>query len=87
MDRVIFHIDINHCYAQIEEMLYPSLRDVPMAVGGHEETRHGIILTKNDKAKKYNIKTGESLRDAKKKCPDLLIIPPHYDEYIYYTSV
>lgn len=87
MDRVIFHIDINHCYAQIEEMLYPKLREVPMAVGGHEETRHGIILTKNDKAKKYNIKTGESLREAKEKCPDLLIIPPHYDEYIYYTSL
>ena len=61
MDNVIFHIDINHCYAQIEEMLYPELRKVPMAVGGHEETRHGIILTKNDMAKRYGIKTAESL--------------------------
>ncbi len=84
--RMIFHIDINHCYAQIEEMMYPALRDVPMAVGGHEEKRHGIILTKNDKAKKYGVKTGESLREAKEKCPDLLIIPPHYDDYIYYTN-
>lgn len=86
MDRVIFHIDINHCYAQIEEMLYPELRNVAMAVGGHEETRHGIILTKNDIAKKYGVKTAESLREAKAKCPHLLIIPPHYDEYIYYTN-
>jgi len=73
-------------YAQIEEMKFPELRDVPMAVGGHEETRHGIILAKNDLAKKYDIKTGESLRDARKKCPDLLIIPPHYDDYMYYTE-
>ena len=85
-DRVIFHIDINHCYAQIEEMKYPALRDVPMAVGGHEETRHGIILAKNDLAKKYGIKTGESLREAREKCEDLLIIPPSYDDYIYYTG-
>lgn len=85
-ERIIFHIDINHCYAQIEEMLYPDLRRVPMAVGGHEEKRHGIILTKNDLAKKEGILTGESLRDAYEKDPDLLIIPPHYDTYIYYTN-
>lgn len=85
-ERTIFHIDINHCYAQIEEMMYPQLRHVSMAVGGHEETRHGIILTKNDLAKAKGVRTGESLRDAYEKDPDLLIIPPHYDEYIYYTS-
>ncbi len=66
--------------------MYPALRNVPMAVGGHEETRHGIILTKNDMCKKYHIKTAETLREAREKCPDLLIIPPHYDEYIYYTN-
>ena len=86
-DRVIFHIDINHCYAQIEEMKFPHLREVPMAVGGHEEKRHGIILAKNDLAKAAHVETGESLREAKKKCPDLLIIPPHYDDYIYYTGL
>lgn len=86
MERAILHIDINHCYAQIEEMKFPQLRDVPMAVGGHEETRHGIILAKNDIAKTYGIQTGETLRDALDKCEDLLIIPPHYKEYIYYTN-
>ncbi|MEF9966919.1 MAG: DNA polymerase IV [Longicatena sp.] len=85
-DRVILHSDINHCYAQIEEMKCPQLRDVPMAVGGHEEARHGIILAKNDIAKTYQIKTGESLREAYAKCPSLLIIHPHYEEYIYYTE-
>ena len=85
-DKVIFHIDINHCYAQIEEMKYPELRFIPMAVGGHEEKRHGIILAKNDLAKKAGIKTGESLREAYEKCPDLLIIPPAYNDYIYYSQ-
>lgn len=86
MERWIIHSDINHCYAQIEEMMYPELRNVPMAIGGHEEDRHGIILAKNDLAKKYHIKTGESLRDAFQKCPELLIVPPHYDDYLFYTE-
>ena len=86
MERWIIHSDINHCYAQIEEMMYPELRNVPMAIGGHEEDRHGIILAKNDLAKKYHIKTGESLRDAFQKCPELLIVPPDYDDYLFYTE-
>ena len=85
-DRCIVHSDLNHCYAQIEEMLCPDLRNVPMAVGGSEESRHGIILAKNDVAKEYGIKTAESLREAYKKCPKLLIVHPHYQEYIYYTE-
>ncbi|NCB33240.1 MAG: DNA polymerase IV [Erysipelotrichia bacterium] len=85
-NRVIFHIDINHCYAQIEEMKYPGLRDVPMAVGGHEEKRQGIILAKNDLAKKAGVITGESLREARQACEDLLILPPAYDDYIFYTQ-
>ena len=85
-DRIIFHIDINHCYAQIEVMLHPELRNVPMAVGGHEEKRQGIILAKNDLAKSAGVQTGESLREAREKDPDLLIIPPHYEDYMYYTG-
>lgn len=84
--RVILHSDINHCYAQIEEMKYPELRHIPMAVGGHEEARHGIILAKNDLAKTYDIRTGETLREARAKCPQLCIIHPNYEEYIYYTN-
>ena len=85
-DRIIFHCDIDHCYAQIEEMKFPDLRNIPMAVGGDSKKRHGIILAKNDLAKKYNVKTGETLSEAIEKCPSLLIIPPHYEEYIYYAE-
>ncbi|MFV0394113.1 MAG: hypothetical protein ACK5LC_06920 [Coprobacillaceae bacterium] len=84
--KIILHSDINHCYAQIEEMMYPLLRHVPMAVGGKEENRHGIILAKNDIAKTYDIKTGESLREAFGKCANLTIIHPNYQKYIYYTN-
>lgn len=86
MERVILHADINSCYAQIEEMQYPELREVPMAVGGNEKQRHGIILAKNQMAKKYEIKTGDSLREAYQKCPDLVILPPDYPSYQYYTD-
>lgn len=85
-ERVILHADLNHCYAQIEEMLNPACREVPMAVGGDEKARHGIILAKNLKAKPFGIKTGEPIRDALKKCPDLFIIPPHMNQYQYYTE-
>ncbi|MBR2802370.1 MAG: DNA polymerase IV [Erysipelotrichaceae bacterium] len=87
MNRVIVHADLNHCYAQIEEMMAPSLREVPMAVGGREESRHGIILAKNDLAKAAGVKTAETLRDALRKCPELLIIHPHYEDYVYYTEM
>lgn len=86
MKRVIVHSDINHCYAQIEEMLHPELRNIPMAVGGSEEKRHGIILAKNDLCKTYHVRTGESLREAKRKCPQLKIVHPDYDAYTYYTE-
>ncbi len=67
-------------------MLHPEYRNIPMAVGGSEEKRHGIILAKNDLAKTFHIKTGESLRDAKRKCPDLYVVHPDYDAYTYYTE-
>lgn len=85
-ERIIIHADLNHCYAQIEEMLHPELRFLPMAVGGSEKARHGIILAKNDLAKAAGIKTAENLRSAYRKCPHLLVVPPHYQDYLYYTE-
>lgn len=85
-DRIIFHIDINHCFAQIEEMMNPELRDVAICVGGDEKSRSGIVLARNLKAKEYGVQTAETLRDAKKKCPHLVVVPPHSDLYMYYTS-
>lgn len=85
-ERIVLHCDINHCYAQIEEMRHPQLREIAMAVGGNEMSRHGIILAKNDLAREFHIRTGESLREAKQKCPHLTIVPPDFPAYLYYSE-
>ena len=86
MDRTILHADCNGFYASVECVQNPELRKVPMAVGGDAESRHGIILAKNELAKKYNIKTAETIWQAKRKCPDLVIVPPRHRLYHEYSK-
>ncbi len=87
MERVIIHSDMNSCYASIECSLNPELRGKPVAVGGSVEDRHGIILAKSEEAKKCGVKTGEVIWQAKQKCPDLIVIPPHFDQYVKYSNL
>ena len=87
MERTILHCDMNNFYASVECMLNPALRGHPVAVGGDVENRHGIILAKNYEAKKFGIQTGEALWQAKQKCPKLIIVPPHYEEYLKYSRL
>ncbi len=86
MDRIILHCDCNGFYASCECAQNPELNNVPMAVGGSADARHGIILAKNELAKKYNIKTAETIWQAKRKCPDLVIVPPQHDLYEEYSK-
>ena len=81
MNRIIFHCDLNGFYASVELLSHPDLRDVPMAVCGDPHSRHGIILAKNEPAKKFGIQTAETIWQAKKKCPDLVLLPPHHKLY------
>jgi len=81
MERVIFHIDCNGFYASVECLDNPALKSVPMAVAGDPENRHGIILAKNEIAKKYGIQTAETIWQAKRKCPALVLVPPRGDRY------
>ena len=81
MDRIIFHCDLNGFYASVELLSHPDLRDIPMAVCGDPHSRHGIILAKNEPAKKFGIQTAETIWQAKKKCPDLVLLPPHHKLY------
>ena len=81
MDRVIFHCDCNGFYASVEELLRPELKTVPMAVAGDPESRHGIILAKNELAKRYKIQTAETIWSAKRKCPELVCVPAHHGKY------
>lgn len=87
MERTILHCDMNNFYASVECMLNPTLKGHPVAVGGDVENRHGIILAKNNEAKKFGIQTGEALWQAKQKCPKLIIVPPHYEEYLKYSRL
>jgi len=86
MERVILHSDLNGFYASVECLYNPDIRDRPVAVGGNVENRHGIILAKNEHAKKYKIKTGEAIWQAKQKCPDLITVPPHFERYLYFSQ-
>ena len=85
MDRIILHCDLNCFYASVELLSHPDLRNVPMAVCGDPQSRHGIILAKNEPAKKFGVQTAETIWQAKKKCPDLVLLPPHHDLYREYS--
>ena len=88
MQRLIFHVDVNSAFLSWEAVYrlhhlggQMDLRTVPSAVGGDQEKRHGIILAKSIPAKKYGILTGEPVVDARRKCPDLILVPPNYELY------
>lgn len=86
MERQILHIDCNKFYASVECFLHPQLKNKPVAVGGSEESRHGIILTKNEIASKYGLVVGEPLWKARQKCPNLIIVPPNFPIYIEFSK-
>lgn len=87
MDRVIFHCDLNAFYASVELLSYPELREKPVAVCGDPAARHGIILAKNEAAKAQGVKTAETIWQARRKCPALLLLPAHHDKYRYYSRL
>lgn len=93
MERIIFHIDVNNAFLSWEALYRLNvlgetldLRTIPSAIGGDQESRHGIILAKSTEAKKYGITTAEPLTDARKKCPNLYIVPPRMHIYRDYSQ-
>lgn len=88
MAKVYFHVDVNSAFLswsalkKLREGDTLDLRTVPSAVGGDEEKRHGVVLAKSGPAKKYGVRTGESLFSARLKCPDLIVTPPDFDFYV-----
>ena len=85
MERVILHCDLNNFYASVECVLNPLLWNKPMAVAGNPKTRHGIVLAKNQPAKLLGIKTGQTIWEAKRLCPNLICLPPNHDLYQKYS--
>ena len=82
----VCHMDVNYFYAQIEALYRPSLRNTPFVVGGDQESRKGIVLTKSPLAKKYGVQTGTSIKEALKACPKLTIIPANYPLYLHFSQ-
>ena len=83
---MILHSDMNNFYASVEILYDPTLRDKPVAVAGDEEARHGIVLAKNDIAKRFGIRTGQVLWEARQQCPGLVCIPAHYERYLAFSA-
>lgn len=87
MERVILHSDLNSFYASVECFRDPSLRDKPVAVGGDVESRHGIILTRNQLAKPFGVRVGQAIWEAKQCCPELTVVPPHFEDYCRFSRL
>jgi len=87
MENGILHVDMNNFYASVETLYAPQYKNVPMAVAGDKESRHGIILAKNMLAKQCGVKTAEPIWQAKRKCPDLQLVPPHHERYAHFSRL
>ncbi len=87
MDRVILHSDINSCYASVEKLYDGRLGGKPFAVCGSRELRHGIILAKDEMAKAAGVKTGMAIWQARKLCPELELVEPHFERYAKYSAL
>lgn len=85
MERIILHSDLNNFYASVERALDPRLKGVPIAVCGNEEERRGIVLAKSEEAKRAGVKTGDTVWQAKRKCPDIVIVRPRFPVYMEYS--
>lgn len=86
-DRRILHCDMNSFYASVELLSRPDIKDKPVAVAGDPDSRHGVILAKNELAKKFGIVTAETIQSARRKCPELVTIPPHHNKYHEYSHM
>ena len=86
MERVILHCDCNNFFASVEASMNPELNNYAFAVCGDPEYRHGIVLAKNEKAKKYGVQTAEPIWKARNKCKNLLLVKPHYEKYKEYSK-
>ena len=84
-DRIILHCDLNCFFASVELLDKPALQNVPVAVCGDPASRHGIILAKNEAAKRMGVQTAETVWQAKQKCPHLILLPPHHSLYADYS--
>ncbi len=85
--RVIIHADLNNFFASVECLLDPTLKGKFVGVCGNVESRHGIILAKSENAKKMGVKTGMTIHEAQKLCPELVLVESHHSHYEAYSKL
>lgn len=87
MKRVILHVDMNCFFASVEILYHPEYRGMPVAVGGSEQLRKGVVLAATYEAKETGIKTGMTLREAYELCPNLTVFPPDFEKYVQFSQM
>ena len=87
MQRQILHVDFNGFYASVACLLDPALRTRPVAVAGDPQARHGVILAKNELARRFGVKTGETIWQARRKCPGLVTVAPDFPQYLRFSRL
>lgn len=83
--KTILHCDLNNFYASVEQKLHPEYDGMPLAVCGNPEARHGIVLAKIN-SQKSGRSNGRNVVVGKAKCPDIIFVPPHFDEYVKHSK-
>lgn len=76
----VMHIDLNSCFASIEQQANPFLRCKPVAVASYD-TPNGCILAASIEAKRLGIKVGLRVKEGRLLCPDLIVRSPDSDKY------
>lgn len=87
MNRIILHADVNNFYASVAIKLNPELKDKVVIVCGDPDKRHGIVLAKSNLAKKFDIKTGDTLIEARRKAPNVIAVPPDFKQYMKFSNL
>lgn len=81
MENLFLHVDMNNFYASVECRERPELQNLPVAVAGDPDKRHGVVLAKNQLAKMAGVKTGDTIWEARSKTPDIVFLPPNFPLY------
>jgi len=79
--RVIFHVDMNSFYASVEMTRNPELKGKPLAIAGNPEERKGIVVTSSYEARAKGVKTTMPLWEARRLCPELIVMRPNFEHY------